>query len=63
MRQEYFVGWTEEDIGIWQARKITANRIHMRYQHHVKECELMRKLSEVDMPASEAKFTYLALMP
>ena len=56
------VGWTEEDQEIWRTRKMSANTIYMRYQHHKKEADLMVSLSKVDMPPGEAKLTFLALM-
>jgi len=61
MSQEYHVGWTKEDVEIWQTRKMPASKIHMRYQHHIKECALMVRLSQIDLPAGDGKFTIEAL--
>lgn len=61
MAVEYHVGWTDEDVRIWQTRKMKGHMIYMRYKHHVKECELMRRLTEIDLPAGDGKFTMEAL--
>ena len=61
MSQEYHVGWTKEDVAIWQTRKIKGHMIYMRYKHHVKECALMVRLSNIDLPPGDGKFLIEAL--
>lgn len=61
MRTSYTAGWTEEDQKIWKQRKIPANRIHLRYQHHLKEFEIMRNLSRIDLPPGEGKMVAMAI--
>ena len=50
------LGWTEEDQQIWRDRKMPAHTIEYRYQHHMREAALMRKLSMVPIKPSHAKF-------
>lgn len=50
------MGWTKEDQQIWRDRKMPASKIYMRYQHHMKEAALMRRLSMVPIKPSHAKF-------
>ena len=40
-------GWTEEDQQIWRDRKMKPHTIQFRYQQHVKESELMVRLTSL----------------
>ena len=62
MAKTYSTGWTMEEQHIWRSRKMPVSMIYMRHQHHVKECELMCKLTEINLPPGEGKFLFLALM-
>lgn len=52
-------GWTEEDQRIWRDRKMKPHTILYRYQHHLKEYEIMLKLSVIKLRPSQAKLVAL----
>ena len=54
-------GWTDEDVEIWRQREMKPHTILYRYQHHVKECELMTALTRSKWRPGEAKMLLVAL--
>lgn len=59
--QNWHCCWTEEDQQIWYTRRMPANSIFMRYQHHVKEAELMARLTQIDARPGQGKLMLEAL--
>lgn len=62
MTTTFHLGWTDEDRQIWRDRKMKPHTILYRYQHHVKECQIMTNLVKIPIKPSQAKLVALQFM-
>ena len=59
---ELDTGWSEEDQQIWRDREMKPHTILYRYQHHMKEYEIMLNLTKIPIKPSPAKLVALRLI-
>ena len=41
------LGWTKEDQEIWRKRKMKPHTIKYRFKHHLRECDIMSRMSRM----------------